>query len=167
MELSEIYKEWYYKELEHSERLSSKISGHLTLISILGAGVVFIWSNFKGNCDDTLFLILNIIATVLFMVTCVLFAIAYKGKKYGFINIKKMSDQFNEIDKISNEFPKLNSDCKNKMEQLLSESYINIALENRNYNLKKSNIQHRILISLIIAYLFLFISTAYCYIKLI
>jgi hypothetical protein len=160
----DLYKEWYYREIELSDKFSSKIAGHLTFITILGGAAAFLWTNYKNNTQDVLLFFLNAVTTALFILTCTFFAVAYKGRKYAFMDIKKMSETLKEIDDICSAHPNLSNDCGNRKEQILSESYRTIAIENRSYNLKKSHMHNRILFSLVIAYLFLLITTAYFYI---
>lgn len=162
----DLYKEWYYREIELSDKFSSKIAGHLTFITILGGSVAFLWTNYKNNAHDLFLFCLNTATTVLFILTCLFFAVAYKSKKYAFMDIRKMSETFKEIDDICSAHPNIEEDGKEKKEQVLSESYLAIAIENRSYNLMKSHQHNRILLTLIIAYLVLLITAAYYYIVL-
>ena len=47
MDLLQEYKELYYKEIEHSERLNNKIGMCITLLTILGSAQVLLWTQFK------------------------------------------------------------------------------------------------------------------------
>ena len=43
----EEYKELYYKEIEYTERLNSRINTCITCLTILGSGVILLWSQLK------------------------------------------------------------------------------------------------------------------------
>ena len=159
------YKEWYYKEIEHSERLNSKIAGHLTLLTVLGAGVIFIWTNIKPYCNDCIFVSAAIITTCCFLLSCVFFVISYKGVKYDYLDISAMHGLLVKIDIIDRQFPNLSTDCEVKRQELLEKNYADFAINNRKYNIKKSRDQHRTMVMLIIAFLTLFITVAYYFIR--
>ena len=44
MDELEEYKELYYKEIEYTERLNSKINTCMTFLTIIGSGVILVWS---------------------------------------------------------------------------------------------------------------------------
>ena len=129
------YKEWYYKEIEHSERLNSKIAGHLTLLTVLGAGVIFIWTNIKPYCNDCIFVSAAIITTCCFLLSCVFFVISYKGIKYDYLDISAMHGLLVKIDIIDRQFPNLSTDCEVKRQELLEKNYADFAINNRKYNI--------------------------------
>lgn len=60
MDELEEYKELYYKEIEYTERLNSKINMCMTFLTIIGSGVILVWSQlgkaspsiYFSNCTD-------------------------------------------------------------------------------------------------------------------
>ena len=47
IDLLQEYKEQYYKEIEHSERLNGKINTMITFLTILGGAQVLLWTQMK------------------------------------------------------------------------------------------------------------------------
>ncbi len=43
MDELEEYKELYYKEIEYTKRLNSKINTCMTFLTIIGSGVILVW----------------------------------------------------------------------------------------------------------------------------
>ena len=70
-----------------------------------------------------------------------------------------------KIDIIDRQFPNLSTDCEVKRQELLEKNYADFAINNRKYNIKKSRDQHRTMVMLIIAFLTLFITVAYYFIR--
>ena len=146
------YEEWYYEELSHSEKLSNKISGHLTLITVLGAIIVFIWATLQPGFDDLFLLITSIISSVGFVLCCIFFAITYVGKKYAYVDIKNLIEDVEKIDEIESQYPEYKEMCDAKRDSHLKEYYKQALLENRVYNGKKSSIQHKTIVAILITY---------------
>lgn len=47
MDELENYKELYYKEIEYTERLNSKINTCITFLTIIGSGLILVWSQLE------------------------------------------------------------------------------------------------------------------------
>ena len=93
------------------------------------------------------------------------FVISYKGIKYDYLDISAMHGLLVKIDIIDRQFPNLSTDCEVKRQELLEKNYADFAINNRKYNIKKSRDQHRTMVMLIIAFLTLFITVAYYFIR--
>lgn len=146
------YKAWYEDELNHSERLNSRMGGHLTLLTALGAIIVFIWTQFRPYYHDAIFIILCILPTILFIVCCIMFAITYIGRKYAFIDIVSVLKDLDNIDSIEIENSEYSEIIDAKREELIKEYYVRPTIENRSYNANKSHIQHLTVICFLITY---------------
>lgn len=82
MDELENYKELYYKEIEYTERLNSKINTCITFLTIIGSGLILVWSQLEkvgSGIQFWLYLILCAISSVLFIVCIYFFYKAYSG----------------------------------------------------------------------------------------
>lgn len=48
MDLLEEYKDLYYREIEHAEKLNSKIQTCITFLTIIGGGITLEWAQLKN-----------------------------------------------------------------------------------------------------------------------
>ena len=70
------YKDLYYNEIEHSERLNGKIANNITFMSIVGAGIIFLAQEaFPVGCDcvDIVFVALVFVSASLFLMSIIAF----------------------------------------------------------------------------------------------
>lgn len=47
MDELENYKELYYKEIEYTEKLNSKINTCITFLTIIGSGLILVWAQLE------------------------------------------------------------------------------------------------------------------------
>ena len=99
MDVLEEYKELYYKEIEYTERLNSKINICITFLTIIGSGVMLVWSKIESvyTCKYFwVYLSLCITSSVLFSLCIIFFYRTYYGYKINYYPIKEMAISFNE-----------------------------------------------------------------------
>lgn len=160
MDILNEYKNWYYKELERSVQINNGFTGHLTLLSILGTGIVFIWTNLGDN-NDLICFILSAVVTLFFALSCTYFAGTYIGYKYSFIDIAEFAALFSRIDAYKKVHPNDADKLELRREELLISNYRDFSKENRIINIKKSRNQHLLMLSIIIDFFVLFALVVY------
>lgn len=103
MDALEEYKELYYKEIEYTERLNSKINTCMTFLTIIGSGVILVWLQL---CKVSLgiyfwiYLILCIMSSVSFITSIIFFYKAYSGYEIHYYPIQEMPIASNETFKL-------------------------------------------------------------------
>lgn len=97
MDELEEYKELYYKEIEYTERLNSKINMCMTFLTIIGSGVILVWSQL-GKASPSIYfwiyLILCIMSSVSFIICIIFFYKAYSGYEIHYYPIKEMAERY-------------------------------------------------------------------------
>ena len=151
MKLLEEYKELYYKEIEFNDRLNNKITTCLTFLTIIGSALIVLWTRFKSYTlcwYTTIYFIFCVIDTIMFITCIVMFLKAYSGYKRPTFPIKDIAIQNASI------LNKVSSDQKEEamtlLENIMTERFINDAIENRNLNIIKSK-RHNLMIKVISA----------------
>ena len=149
MDLFDEYKEFYYKEIEHSDRLNGKISTALTLLTILGAGEILLLKDlfpFTPTLVHNIYGILCILSFISFMASIYMFTKAYSGYNYNYFPLKSINDAIKEISEtINNSSIEVDGDLIDKyIKRMFKERYIEDAMHNREQNIIKNN-RHRIL----------------------
>lgn len=160
--LLEEYKELYYKEIEHSERLNDKINNCITFITVLGSAQVLLWSqlkNFELRLYTLIYLILCIFSLVIFIVCIFYFYHAYSGYKYNYFPIKDMAVATVETYDIAGDDKEDIKRADKHIYDMYCERYLNDAIKNRDNNALKNN-RYRQLSNLICA---AFILTIFVY----
>lgn len=151
MNLLEEYKELYYKEIEFNDRLNNKITTCITFLTVLGSGLIFLWTktkNYEMLWYTGVYLVFCIITTIMFFVCIFMFFRAYSGYDRPTFPIKKTALQN------ANVLKSVSPDQKDKaleaLEQAMAIRFINDSIKNRNLNVVKSN-RHKRLIQMIMA----------------
>lgn len=145
MDLLQEYKELYYKEIEHSERLNNKSNVSITFLTVLGSAQIFLWTQFKTfECSvfSIIYLCLCIVSLILFIMSAFKFYHTYSGYKYNYFPIDDIAKASMETYKIAkdNQIDKKIAD--NHVYNMYCERFLNDAIINRNTNINKND-KHR------------------------
>ena len=100
MDLLEEYKDLYYREIEHAEKLNSKIQTCITFLTIIGGGITLEWAqlkNFQHNWYFYLYMLLCFITSICYFISLIKFVKAYTGYKVSYYPIKEMSEYIDDI----------------------------------------------------------------------
>lgn len=147
------YKNLYYKEIEHSERLNNKINACMTFLTILGSGQVLLWTQFRNfnlRLYSIIYICLCIVSLILFVIGAVKFYKSFSGYKYNYFPIKEMALKSIEIHNIA-KASENEDDIKladDYIYNMYCERFLNDAIKNRNVNIEK-NTKHKNLITTI------------------
>lgn len=144
MDLLQEYKELYNHEMSFCDRLNSKISNALAIITIIGTGEAIVWKDCLGNGFNIVLFVLCIFSLQCFIYTMYRFYKAYSNYTYGYYPIKETEDFVNTTYKIGKEKNKDAEIIEEHIQKTLRDNYIKAASINREQNLKKSK-AHRIL----------------------
>jgi len=151
MDELEEYKELYYKEIEYTERLNSKINTCMTFLTIIGSGVILVWSQL-GKVSPSiyfwLYLALCIMSSVSFIICIIFFYKAYSGYEIHYYPIKEMAIASNETFKLVDTGQIKKKQAEKHVRNMMAERYLNDAIHNREQNRLK-NKRHRRLIHLV------------------
>lgn len=146
------FKELYYKELEHSDRINSKIPLIISFLTVLASAEIFFLKELvKNTAFDKwyyiVFLIMCTISVIMYIYSIIYFRKTYYVCEYHYIPIKDVNEYFNTVFKSNKETKedKLNSWNENMMKRL----YTNFAIWNQEQNYKKQ-VNHQIMINWII-----------------
>lgn len=138
MELFQEYKELYYKELEHSERLNNKIGNSIAVISLIASGNLLIWQKYFTTTIDTIFLLLCFISFVLFVITFFAFLRAFSGYRYAYFPTTDMNRKIEQT-KIRTKGINNGDDMAAKhIKGMLERTYIKCANLNFDQNITKN-----------------------------
>ena len=151
MDELENYKELYYKEIEYTERLNSKINTCITFLTITGSGLILVWSQLEkvgSGIQFWLYLILCAISSVLFIVCIYFFYKAYSGYNIHYYPIKEMAIVCNQTYELAEKGQIKKKQAEKHIKDMMSERYLNDAIHNREQNRLK-NERHRRLINFI------------------
>lgn len=151
MDLLQEYKDLYYKEIEFNDRLNNKITTCITFLTVLGSGLIFLWSqikNYQTYWYMGVYLLFCIVATIMFLICIFMFFKAYSGYNRPTFPIKSTAIQNTNVLTI------VQSEQKDIAIEMLGEAmairFINDAIDNRKLNTTKSN-RHKKLIQMIMA----------------
>lgn len=164
VDLLEDYKELYYKEIEYTERLNSKINTCITFLTIIGSGVILVWSQFGEVYSSEYFwtyLILCGVSSVSFIFCIIFFYKAYTGYEIHYFPIKDMAIACNETYKLVYKGLIEREQAEKHVKNMMSERYLNDAIHNREQNSLK-NKRHRRLIHFV-AITFIILLTSYAF----
>lgn len=145
IDLLQEYKELYYKEIEHSERLNSKINVCITFLTILGSAQILLWTQLKNfsMCIYTyIYFALCIISLVVFVISLFKFYKAYSKYNYCYFPIKKIALVTKETYEIAQNSSNPKKDRKiadHHVYDMYCERYLNDAIVNRNINIIKND----------------------------
>lgn len=161
MNLLEEYKELYYKEIEFNDRLNNKITTCITFLTVLGSGLIFLWTklkNFEMLWYSGVYIVFCTITTLMFLTCIFMFFKAYSGYDRPTFPIKKTAIQnANVLNAVVSD---QKESAMNVLEQTMAIRFINDAIKNRNLNVIKSN-RHKRLIQMIMAtFILIFITFA-------
>lgn len=161
MDLLSEYKELYYKEIEHSERLNGKLSTCITFLSIIGGAIVLVWTQLK-NFDFSWYTVFYVveccISTVLFVVCLFKFIKTYTGYKMHYFPIRDMAVVIQKTYVDNDTQPYADEEIENIIAAQMAQRFVNDAIHNRKINVEK-NRRHRNLIKWIsISFLAIFIT---------
>lgn len=151
MDELEEYKELYYKEIEYTERLNSKINTCMTFLTIIGSGVILVWSQLNNVFSGIFFwiyLILCIMSSVSFIVCIIFFYKSYSGYEIHYYPIKEMAIASNQTFKLVDNGQIKKKQAEKHVRNMMAERYLNDAIHNREQNRLK-NKRHRRLIHLV------------------
>lgn len=156
MDLLEEYKDLYYREIEHAEKLNSKIQTCITFLTIIGGGITLEWAqlkNFQHNWYFYLYIILCFITSICYFVSLIKFVKAYTGYSVPYYPIKEMGKYINDVlseYKITYEYlDKKHKNINAYLNYMVAQKYLEDAIIHRKNNQDK-NTRHRNLIKWII-----------------
>ena len=143
MDLLQEYKELYYKEIEHSDRLNNKISTCLTILTIIGTAQIFLINELILNLSLSWFFIFYFILCLVSSIMCskclICFIKAYSGYEYYYFPITGAK---NYIDQIKTNESLSDDKQLAYIKEMMERKFINDAIQNRQQNTKK-NLLHR------------------------
>lgn len=165
MNLFEEYKDLYYKELEHSDRLNDKVHTGITFLTILGSGQILLWNQFiniETNVLSYIYLAGCLISFALFIGLLFLFYNTYNGYSYNYFPIQEMANVVQEtldivenIQYEDNEQKQENKKRANQhIEDMFSERFLNDTINNRKNNIIKSNRRKKFITAMSISLIF-------------
>lgn len=144
IDLLQEYKELYYKEIEHSERLNGKINVCITFLTVLGSAQILLWTqlkNFLLGVYTYIYLGFCILSFIIFVISLIKFYKAYSKYNYCYFPIKDMALSAIETYKIADNSQNPKKDCKrvkNHVYNMFCERYLNDAITNRKINIIKN-----------------------------
>lgn len=151
MDLLQEYKELYYKEIEHSERLNNKIGTSISFITVLGSAQILLWTQFKtfeNTRYSSIYLILCVISLLFFIICAIIFYFTYSGYKYNYFPIEDMALVTIQTYEIAGEDKKDIKRANKHIYNMYCERFLNDAIKNRDINIIKNN-KHKKLMQLI------------------
>lgn len=151
MDLLEQYKELYYKEIEHSERLNNKINVCITFLTILGSAQILLWTQFKKfsfSWYSLLYLIFCFVSFILFVCCLYHFYHTYSGYSYRYFPIREMALKTQETYYIAGNNEEDKALASQHIYNMYCERFLNDAIANMKCNETKNN-KHKKLTSFI------------------
>ena len=143
MDLLSEYKELYYKEIEHSERLNNKIPTSITFLSIAGTGIIFLGREafpFLCRLSNIAFMMFLVMSVALFAVSLVKFYIAYTNYSYNYFPINDAKSRVDEGQRLiqSTRDDNTEKEVYKNICQKFADAFISAAIHNRVENARKS-----------------------------
>lgn len=145
MDLLQEYKDLYYKEIEHSERLNNKSGMCITFMTVLGSAQVLLWTQFKTfefSIYSTIYLILCSVSLIFFVISAWKFYSTYSGYKYNYFPIEDMALATIETYQVAGNDKKDIKLADKYIYNMYCERFLNDAIANRDINITKNN-KHR------------------------
>lgn len=142
MDSLQEYKELYYKEIEHSERLNNKSNVSITFLTVLGSAQMFLWTQFKTfDCSvfSIIYLCLCIASLILFIISAFIFYRTYSGYEYNYFPIEDMAKASMETYQIAKDNQIDRKLAEEHVYNMYCERFLNDAIVNRNANINKNN----------------------------
>ena len=161
MNLLEEYKELYYKEIEFNDRLNNKITTCITFLTVLGSGLIFLWTkikNYEMLWYTGVYLVFCTITTLMFLVCIYMFFKAYSGYDRPTFPIKRTALQNQKV--LQSVSSDQTENAMDALEQAMAIRFINDAIKNRNLNIIKSNRHKRLIQLLMVTFIVTFITFA-------
>lgn len=134
----EEFKYLYESEIQHSDRLSNKIGSHLTMLTVIGSALVFLF--FKAlevEHHDFLYLCFIVALTassLLFIISIVFFFKAFSNYSYIYFPTGHMPDFFDRVKKSTLTIDQQ----KNYFGSMAARKYLDGAVHNRKQNARKN-----------------------------
>lgn len=162
-------KELYNQEIEYSYQKNSKIEVYLTFLTILGTGEILLIKSLLPISICWWWIIyttLVVISSICFINCMIKFYSAFNSYPYSYVNISEINKQcsiFSNTLKEQGKFSKVKiGELTEKLYcKMLSDSYLNCALQNRNTNISKQENHEKFIkafleaiIVLIVAFIF-------------
>ena len=144
MDELEEYKELYYKEIEYTERLNSKINTCMTFLTIIGSVGILVWSQLNNVFSGIYFwiyLILCIMSSVSFIICLIFFYKSYSGYEIHYYPIKEMAIASNETYKLVDNGQIKKRQAEKHVRNMMAERYLNDAIHNGEQNRLKNKRQ--------------------------
>lgn len=144
MDLFQEYKDLYNHEIEFSDRLNSKISNSLAILTIVGTGEMIIWKDCLSGKFNIIFFILCFLSLQCFCMGLYKFYKAYTNYEYGYYPIEETKTYVETTYAIIKKNNKPTEIGDNHITKGFQDNYIKCAIINRKQNLLKSS-AHRVL----------------------
>ena len=147
MDLLQEYKELYYKEIEHSERLNSKINTAITFLTVLGSAQILLWTQFKTfefAIYSIVYLILCTISLCSFIMSAYRFFKSYSNYSYSYFPINDMAKATIQTYNIAGNDKTEIERADKHIYNMYCERFLNDAITNRKVNISKNNNQRKL-----------------------
>lgn len=142
IELLQEYRDFYYKEIEHSERLNNKSGTFITFLTILGSTQVLLWTQFKSfeiHVYSVIYLVLSVISLVFFAVSVIKFYHCFSGYSYNYFPIEGMARATVDTYEIAGDNEEDIKLADEHIYNMYCERFLNDAITNRKTNIDKNN----------------------------
>lgn len=156
VDILQEYKELYYQEIEHSERLNAKIGTSLTLLTVLISGEVILWIDMfpiQTNFFHLSYLTLCSFSMAPLIFSTKFFLKSYAGYDYQYFPIEKIKSNIEKSITHANTL----EDGQNKLDKHISfifeQKYSEDAIHNRKQNQLKSENQRRLTVWIMASFL--------------
>lgn len=165
MNLFDEYKELYYKEIEFSDRLNNKITTCITLLTITGTGLIFLWmqltTNFLLHWKYSIYGLLCLISLFFFIRSLYFFYKAYVGYQYSYFPVKAIRESIDATFQYTNGKENGDDMAVKHIESMFKERFITDAISNRQENAKKNQNHRNLTIWIIRSFVVILIAFAY------
>lgn len=159
LDILQEYKDLYYREIEFTDRLNSKVSICLTMLTVAGSIIGLELSNLK-NLDNawyaTVYFHLCILICLSFMFCFYRFTKMYIKVGNPFLSIDKTAKYINQVYKEYDIQPYENAKVDDYISLQLANSYISYAFTRRKNNEELSDRYRKFIISIIICAFIIF-----------
>lgn len=156
-------RELYYKEIEHTERLNSRINTCITFLTIIGSGVILVWTqlkDFRGMVQFWVYLVLCVLSSVSLLVCIVVFYKAYSGYEIHYYPIKGVEVACKQTYKLVEDGKIKDYQAEQHIKNMKCERYLKDAIHNREQNTLKNNRYRRLIQWIAISFIILLINYA-------
>lgn len=148
MDLLQEYKELYYKEIEHSDRLNNKSNISISFVTVLGSAQILLWSQlklFELTWYSIIYFIGCIISLVFFIKCAYKFYYTYSGYDYSYFPIEDMVAATIKTYEIAGNAKKEIKRADKHVYNMYCERFLNDAISNRTTNVTKNNNHKKLL----------------------